>query len=194
MSKKPNYGKHMQYTQTLSKLNKALKQGFFYEAIMLDYALIEDRLTELLWYLGFVNKGNSDPVVSKKSRKSVRKLLHLSDNSRFGINKISVKISILNSLCKDDAFDDAYLNDVSYYIKTRIGKDEIENLLNNLIMWKNKRNGYVHGLMDKVPSDVEPELETIAKTGKELFRIVDSYCKKAEKCGIRKKYRINPIN
>ena len=194
MSKESNRIKHDQYTKTLSKLNRALNQGFYYEAIMLDYSLIEDRMTQLLWNLGFVNKGNPDPVVAKKSRKPVRKLLNLSDNSRFGINKISVKISILESLCKSDEFEDPFLNDVSAFINKKIGKDIIIEFKNELTDWKETRNGYVHGLMDKVPSDVEPELEKIAKTGKLLFRTVDNYCKKTENCGIRKKHRINPIN
>jgi hypothetical protein len=194
MSKETNQIKYVQYTQTLSKLNKALKQEFYYEAIMLDYSLIEDRMTELLLNLGFVNKGNPDPVVAQKAKKSVRKLLGLSDNSKFGINKISVKIDILTRLCEKDVFEDAFLNDVSEYIENKIGKEDILDFVCRLTKWKDIRNGYVHGLMDKVPSEIEPELKSVAEKGKELFRKVDSYCKKTEKRVIRKKYRINPIN
>lgn len=44
--------------------------------------------------------------------------------------------------------------------------------------------------MNKVPSDIEPELEKLAKDGVPLFRTLDKYCKRIERLDVRGKFRV----
>ena len=39
-----NYEKQQTYKELINKYNKAIQYEFYYEAILIDYALMEDRL------------------------------------------------------------------------------------------------------------------------------------------------------
>ena len=88
MEKEMNYSKQSMYSDTIQKLNKAIKDEFFYESIMLEYALIEDRLNTMLEHLGIINGGEKGLVITKCTKKSLHMLLNISATARFGINKI----------------------------------------------------------------------------------------------------------
>ena len=60
--------------------------------------------------------------------------------------------------------------------------------------WKDKRNGFVHGLLNRVPAECDDTIRELASEGKPLFRELDKYCRRIEKCGIRSKYRIQPYS
>ena len=47
-----NMEKYESYKQLSSDLTKAMKQGFYYEAIFIEYAILEDRLASVLRYAG----------------------------------------------------------------------------------------------------------------------------------------------
>ena len=47
-----NMEKYEIYKQLSSDLTKAMKQGFYYEAIFIEYAILEDRLASVLRYAG----------------------------------------------------------------------------------------------------------------------------------------------
>ena len=44
--------KYQVYRYSLARYAKAMKEGFFFEAILIDYAMIEDRLRSFLWHAG----------------------------------------------------------------------------------------------------------------------------------------------
>ena len=45
-----NYEKQGRYAKLKSKLSRAVKNGFWFEALMIEYAIIEDRTASILWY------------------------------------------------------------------------------------------------------------------------------------------------
>ena len=49
-----NTQKYETYKSIHESLSKALKYGFYYEAIFLEYAVIEDRLASVLKYAGIL--------------------------------------------------------------------------------------------------------------------------------------------
>ena len=67
-----NWEKYETYKTMNVKLARALKAGFYYEAIFIEYAILEDRLTSLLKYAGVSHhdkKGN-DISISHKLKKA----------------------------------------------------------------------------------------------------------------------------
>ena len=44
--------KYQVYRYSMARYAKAMKEGFFFEAILIDYAMIEDRLRSFLWHAG----------------------------------------------------------------------------------------------------------------------------------------------
>lgn len=78
-----NEEKHKSYIQLKTRLKKALSSGFWLEACMIEYAIIEDRTASILFHAGITDKGwekqlsnklnsiehqigKGHPVVSKK--------------------------------------------------------------------------------------------------------------------------------
>ena len=188
-SEEKNKLKQSMYADTVKKLNKAILNGYSYEAIMLDYALLEDRLNTLLVTIGMADPGKDGLVVTRRTRKSLRGLLALSEKARFGINKISVKLDIVEKLTQYSG-DDVYLSEVHRNIKDNIGATELADLTERIRKWTKERNIYVHGLMNRVPLECEADAAELAAKGKALFREMDKYDRRIEKCKIRLKYRI----
>ena len=61
-----NMEKYEIYKQLSSDLTKAMKQGFYYEAIFIEYAILEDRLASVLKYAGVENRSDQSWKISKK--------------------------------------------------------------------------------------------------------------------------------
>ena len=190
MRKKVNYVKQQRYAETLDKLNRAVRNDFYYEAIMLDYALIEDRLYEMLYYLGILSRNTASSSVSKRIRKDLRSLLNLKPAGHFCISKMQVRLDILKEISKYHG-DSLYFQDLQNTIAKRIGVEGLCTYVQNLEDWKNARNILVHDLMNQVTLETEKTAE-LAVNGKALFRELDKYCRRIENCDIRKKYKIQP--
>ena len=63
-----NMEKYEIYKQLSSDLTKAMKQGFYYEAIFIEYAILEDRLASVLKYAGVPTtkkKGGNKSIAEK---------------------------------------------------------------------------------------------------------------------------------
>lgn len=122
-----NSTKRSNYREQFKRLNSALKNRFFLEAIFIEYAIIEDRSESILIYEN--NSINSKSFVS--------------------IDKKIMKIKTIAREKKSLA--SRYFND---------------EFLDELLLWKEKRNQVIHALMKQnLTSD---DLEQLASQGKEL--------------------------
>lgn len=68
----PNYEKQAAYAERKVQLKKAMKGGFYFEAIFLAYAIMEDRTESVLRHAGgikLVNSRNQPLKLSEKLRK-----------------------------------------------------------------------------------------------------------------------------
>lgn len=63
-----NVQKYEIYKSIHESLSKSLKYGFYYEAIFLEYAILEDRLASVLKYaeIPYIDKNGQDVSISKK--------------------------------------------------------------------------------------------------------------------------------
>lgn len=63
-----NMQKYETYKSIYESLTKSLKYGFYYEAIFLEYAILEDRLASVLKYaeIPYIDKNGRDVSISKK--------------------------------------------------------------------------------------------------------------------------------
>ena len=52
MEKVKNYKKQAKYADLITRLNKALNEEFYYEAIFIEFAMFEDRTSSLLRHAG----------------------------------------------------------------------------------------------------------------------------------------------
>lgn len=187
---KLNYEKRDMYAYTIGRLNKAVKNGYCYDAIMLDYAVIEDRITEILYDCGILNRTQSGLKVTNKAKKPLRALLAKKENASFGINNIQTRIEILKRLTTNNIEFSDHFSYLHSYILLKLDAEEFLALLHSVEEWKDSRNGFVHGLMEKVPYGIDENAMELTNTGYKLFRELDNVSRKIEKCNARKKYRI----
>lgn len=63
-----NVQKYETYKSIHESLSKSIKYGFCYEAIFLEYAILEDRLASVLKYaeIPYIDKNGQDVSISKK--------------------------------------------------------------------------------------------------------------------------------
>lgn len=69
-----NMQKYANYKEQMGRLSKALTQGFFLEAIFIEYAILEDRLESILRHSGKWNPDAKNFVSLDAKRKNVAKL------------------------------------------------------------------------------------------------------------------------
>ena len=76
MPKKPNMEKYNRYVQLKGDLKKAMAAGFYYQAIFIEYAIMEDRCWSALEHAGvecLTKTGKDIGIVQKLDRMQKRK-------------------------------------------------------------------------------------------------------------------------
>ena len=80
------------YRTLLSRHKLAMKHGFYFEALLIDYAMLEDRLVAFLWRQGYLTMlTNSDLVIGGINHSSVNYTLHIRAKTKrlfFGIYQL----------------------------------------------------------------------------------------------------------
>ena len=62
---KDNKDKQRTYAREKARYCSAMKYGFYLEAMLIDYALLEDRLRSVLYHIGFLPNRRSTSVWKK---------------------------------------------------------------------------------------------------------------------------------
>ena len=66
-----NYDKAHTYEKMMQRYKKAVKEEFFFEAVLIDYAVIEDRMLSFLYHCGIQNS-RTDIKISKIGRRGLK--------------------------------------------------------------------------------------------------------------------------
>ena len=94
------------YRYQMGRYNLAIQHEFYFEAIVIAYAVIEDRLLAFLHYAGVIDRRQqSDQTehgiyVSSQCQKQINLLLKRNNNQKIKLNTINVKIEIIKNLMK----------------------------------------------------------------------------------------------
>lgn len=103
-----NEEKYDVYVQLKVKLKKALNSGFWLEACMIEYAIIEDRTAAILYHAGITDKGwekklahklnsienqigKKHPIISKKvSVETIRRIREWKDSRNDAVHRACI--------------------------------------------------------------------------------------------------------
>lgn len=181
--------KHETYAAMLSRHNIAMKYGFCLEALLIDYAMLEDRLAAFLWAAGALNDIGK---LSLGNRRNKAQLLGLytaytcKDNLK-DLKNISAKTDII--LAMIGFAEKAYDGDDRYLAALHRGMQEIDmvglkNTLTELQGWCKYRNEIIHGAMTKNIYSLNEGLVEKAVDGLVYARMIDNESKKLK----RRKY------
>ena len=93
-----NQEKRLTYRRWCGRYQKAMREGFYFEALLIDYALIEDALRSYLYHIGVIAR-RDDRKVCKKARplRQVVQAYAPENGDKFGVGTITGKLSIVRA-------------------------------------------------------------------------------------------------
>lgn len=190
-----NKEKQQSYRQQIGRYKIAMREGFYYEALLIVYAMIEDRLRSFLYHIGALRHFNSTAMDCKKSRQPLRILYFGSEensrNKSLDINTYSKKRDLILKtlgLVDEEIPENAYLKLLREEYVRYIDVGGLKDVLNETDDWCNYRNEVVHGLLNKNLTALDDELKEKVEQGMEYARFIDNQIKELKKRNTIRKY------
>ena len=183
-----NYEKRDAFKMWLGQHKTAMEQGFYLEAVMIDYALLEERLLQMLYYMGFTDGSWSTKkkkVKLIKDREGFLKRIveqymgkKAGDKDSVSIYQITSKLDLVRCVLEwaarvEDGYrDDPFLNDLKFRCEG-LDIQYLQETLKGIHDWCDYRNELVHTLFNKNADAVKLLLRDHAEKGLKLARALD---------------------
>lgn len=188
--------KYETYRAEMARLKDALQQGFYFEAMLIEYALLEDRLRSFVYHAGLLQNRKASHLLPGKNavRKDFNRIAqrvktwkledgketgNTSNFERLSVNKISDKIFIVRTIVLWSSELES-LPDESRYLQALRGQCEsldaaaLLETLDAIDTWRMYRNEVIHSLMNKRMESVQQKLSEQVEQGVQLARQLDA--------------------
>ena len=174
--------KQLTYKKNMARHKLAMTNSFFYEAIVIDYAMIEDRLLSMIYHMGFQGDRDKLKICPKNKaflQRVVKEYKTEKDSEILGITSISGKLKIVSCVYRWAAETEEEYKNNQYLstLKTQIEGTDIGQMLDavdDINHWKEYRNEVMHSLLNKNSVKMSEQLPAIAEEGMQLARILDN--------------------
>lgn len=187
---KDNKDKERTYRDLMGKHSKAMRYEFYIEAMMIDYAMLEDRLRSFLYHIGIYNDRNAYKVTGRNnittSLKSIMaKYITEGENTSLNVGNISGKMKIIR--CTLQWYEDIEGEPEDKYLKALKKKyDGIDvagllDTLEKVSEWKDYRNEVMHAALNKNIDNLYQDIAIRAENGKIFGRFIDSQVNELKK-------------
>lgn len=199
---KDNTEKYETYRQQISLYNKAMREGFYLQAILIDYALLEDRFRSFLYHMGALKERKSINIDVRMAKEALSQMVKLykrtnnKENDNIGIKSISGKMKIIRCAiewvirAENIQPDEQYC----YILKNGLeGVDQQEMLciIEEVSAWCKYRNEIIHCLLNKNSFAVNEVVQIKAEEGFMLARRLDEQVRALKKGNpVRKRLRL----
>lgn len=174
-----NVSKQQTYKKLLGRYKLAIKNDFYFEAMIIVYAMLEDRLRSVLYHTGvLINKDKL--LVHKKTKLYVKNIVATyqeGDKVSLGMKNITGKMNIIEAMfnwateCENP--EDKYL----VLLKSTIETTDIGAVLetiDNLKGWLKYRNEVIHAAMNKDIDSLFSDLSERVEEGMRYARLIDN--------------------
>lgn len=188
--------KYETYRAEMARLKGALQEGFYFEAMLIEYALLEDRLRSFVYHAGLLQNRKASHLLPGKNavRKDFNRIAqrvktwkledgketgNTSNFERLSVNKISDKIFIVRTIVLWSSELES-LPDESRYLQALRGQCEsldaaaLLETLDAIDTWRMYRNEVIHSLMNKRMESVQQKLSEQVEQGVQLARQLDA--------------------
>lgn len=191
--------KQRTYREQMDRFNAAMKYGFYLEAIMIDYACMEDRLRSMLYYLGVLESESDFKVIGNSKRvQCFREILHtyIDPKTTMGIASITGKRNIIRSVFKMANEDEKPSAEDKQKRLLWISLHDAErapailHLLNDTEEWCKYRNETVHCLLNKNIDGLYKQIQQQAIKGYMLFRDLNNQVQWVKRKRLREKMQL----
>lgn len=192
-----NKEKGVSYTENFKRYNKAKASEFYLECLWVLYAMIEDRTSSFLYYIGFTSEEKrSSATGTQKIKREIRDIFEMDQpNAKYKFDTLSGKLMRIKELlawCKvDHQLLSGYQQALVKVLQPVADSAEFGNALNYLESeWRDKRNQLTHSLFNKNPDAVFAELLPLVENGYVAARQLDAQVREIKKANIRTKFKI----
>lgn len=173
---KDNYDKNNTYRVIMQKYNDAVNDKYYLEALMISYALVEDRLRSFLYYLGLIETRENNQLFLCEKNKEINDILKISSNKldKYSFNDITTKTNSIKKIIKwvdkpkENMKKKTYLHILNYECES-LDIGGIISTINEMNKWITYRNEVIHGLLNKNMDSLNKELEDRVLEGKRYF-------------------------
>ena len=194
---KDNDQKRQSFAFSFRRYERAMANGFYFEALWILYAMLENRMSALLCHLGFTKKENRQNVTgNQKAKWLVRTILQLPEGkTNYSFNKLSGKIRCVTMALKWAREDKTGLSKYEETVKNTLihfAEDEsfIEALEYLNDKWINMRNQLTHALLNKDLIAASEAAKALAEEGYHPIRVIDNAADYIKNRNIRRRFNI----
>ncbi len=153
---KDNMDKYRTYTNLMERYKKALDEQFYFEALIITYAMLEDRLRSMLYYMGTFDTRNC-PDVSEKAKQDLTVILHnkFGENAGFNLNNITGKMNHIEAVIVWVESANENENEYSLYLRElkslmeSVDVDDVLRIFKEMEKWLKFRNEIIHASLNK---------------------------------------------
>lgn len=184
---KDNNDKARTYNENMDRYRRAMESEFFFEALLITYAMLEDRLRSYLYYLGCLISTNSYKFDNKTIRDDIKSLVDKYSGEKvnnLGITSITGKMRIVKSVhtwfqegCPNPD-ESAYLNELASVIDIYGDSQEMLDILTQVKEWCDYRNEIIHALLNKNMYSLDRDLLERTEEGMALARTIDNHVRR----------------
>ena len=174
------------YRYQMGRYKTAIRNEFYFEALIIVYALLEDRLKAFLYYCGFITNRN-ELKICKKIKQEVNVIMKGEMPDARSLRSIQNKISCVRNILEWS--EAVYTKDIAeneYYIclKSQIECIDVGGMLDVLADlsrektgWLAYRNEVIHASMNKNVHALYENLSEQVEKGMECARFIDNQVK-----------------
>ena len=188
------------YRQQMGKYKRAMSNGFYFEAMLITYAMIEDRMRSFLYYIGAFRREDDQNLNVSITKPLLRNLYYGSEENAKGkkldINQISskehmIRVTLEWVAVQEGVPEEPYLAVLKKEYEGCLDIGGLLETLDDIAMWRNYRNEVIHGLLNKNLDSLNEELQEQVELGMQYARFIDAQVKALKKNdSIRKTMRI----
>ena len=184
---KDNKDKQQTYRQLMGRYNAAVKYKFYLEAMMIDYSMIEDRLTSILYHLGVLPNRKTLKISAAKTKNQIRKIVndYLGKERNISLTNITGKITVLKAILN-------WVNETEYTSNDKyleVLKKQCESMdiggtldmLTDIEVWVKYRNEIMHAALNKNIESLYSDMYEKVEAGKAYGRFLDGQERIAKK-------------
>lgn len=175
-----NMDKYNAYKELMERYKKAYLEEFYFEAMFILYAVMEDRLRSILYHSGVIKERESKNIDYSSDGKYLNEMFYkyngniTRQNHTIDFNKIFNKISMIRAIIRwerqnTDYISSEYLKKLKIQYKD-INKEQYLTLLKELEQWKNYRNILIHSVLENNIDSVNQTLKNEVEKGYEIVK------------------------
>lgn len=179
-----NYEKYLTYRDQMGRYKRAIKGGFYFEALLIDYAMLEDRLLAFLYHIGAVDNRYVSVKITGRTKEYLQQIY---GEGTMSLTPISGKIKLIRAVLNWATIDEDIHSSQKYQIMLKKQCREQLNIpdflknLDDIDNWRDYRNEVIHSLLNKNSHSLHEQIEQKATEGMILARFIDNQTAKIKK-------------